>query len=66
ITAHRAQGMTMDRVLVDLSYCSGSESPYVMVSRSRSLAGLKVLRLFPFNTVKKSLSEDLRKEFARL
>ncbi|TFK58511.1 hypothetical protein BDN72DRAFT_782012 [Pluteus cervinus] len=66
ITAHRAQGMTMDRVIVDLSHCSGSESPYVMVSRTRSLQGLKILRPFAFNTIKKNLSEDLRKEFARL
>jgi hypothetical protein len=66
ITAHKAQGQTMKNVIVDLDGCSGTEQPYVMVSRSTSLDGLLILRDFDFSRIKKRQSEDLRKEFARL
>lgn len=66
VTAHKSQGQTMDRVVVDLAGCSGTEQPYVMVSRSSSLSGLVVLRDFDPGQITKRRSEDLRKEFARL
>ncbi|KAF5334229.1 hypothetical protein D9611_014313 [Ephemerocybe angulata] len=46
MTAHRAQGQTMENVIVDLQSCSSTESAYVMVSRATSLDGLFVLRHF--------------------
>ena len=55
----------MDRVMVDLAGCSGTEPPYLMVS-STSLQGLMVLREFDLNVIAKRRSEDLRKEFSRL
>ncbi|TFK65642.1 hypothetical protein BDN72DRAFT_745795, partial [Pluteus cervinus] len=66
MTVHRAQGMTMERVIVDLKNCTGSEAPYVMISRAKTLAGLKVLRLFEWRVITKRLSQDLREEFERV
>ena len=66
MTTHKAQGQTMGMVVVDLAGCSGTEQPYVMVSRSTSMQGLIILRDFDFSVISKRRSEDLRKEFARL
>ena len=66
ITAHKAQGQTMARVVVDLAGCAGTERPYVMVSRSTSLEGLMILRDFDYSKVTRRHSEDLRKELKRL
>lgn len=66
MTVHKAQGQTMARVIVDLAGCTGTEPPYVMVSRATSLKGLMVLREFDIRQIKKRRSEDLRKEFLRL
>lgn len=66
MTVHKAQGQTMERVIVDLAGCIGIESAYVMVSRATSLKGLMVLRDFDIQQIKKRRSEDLRKEFLRL
>jgi len=66
MTAHKAQGQTMNMVMVDLAGCSGTEQPYVMVSGSTSLQGLIVLREFDFSIIAKRRSEDLRKEFSHL
>ena len=66
ITVHKAQGQTMGKVVVDLAGCSGTEQPYVMVSRCTSLDGLVVLRDFDVNQITKRRSEDLRKEFSRI
>ena len=66
VTAHKAQGQTVDKVVVDLAGCSGTEQPYVMVLRSTSIEGLIILREFDFNQITKRYSEDLRKEFSRL
>lgn len=65
-TAHKAQGQTMDTVLVDLKACRGTESPYVMVSRVKSLSGLLILRPFDLSVIQKNPSEDYRKENKRL
>ena len=66
MTAHKAQGQTMEKVLVDLESCKGTESPYVMVSRVTSLEGLLILRPFKSSKIQCRLSEDTRKEFKRL
>lgn len=42
MTIHRAQGMTMDRVIVDLTSAFVMGQAYVALSRARSLEGLKV------------------------
>lgn len=34
MTAHKAQGKTLSHTVVDLRDCSGTESPYVMLSRT--------------------------------
>lgn len=65
-TAHKAQGQTMDTVLVDLKACRGTESPYVMVSRVKSLSGLLILRPFDLSVIQKNPSEDYCKENKRL
>ena len=43
MTAHKAQGQTLNKVIVDLESCRGTESPYVMVSHVTSLNGLLIL-----------------------
>lgn len=66
MTAHKAQGQTMDRAIVDLESCVGTESPYVMLSRVRSIEGLRILRPFHIAKIQYRLSEDARREFRRL
>ena len=66
VTVYKAQGQTMNQVIVDLSGCTGTEPPYVMVSRATSLDGLVVLRDFDARQITKRRSEDLRKEFTHL
>ncbi|KZO98155.1 hypothetical protein CALVIDRAFT_463614, partial [Calocera viscosa TUFC12733] len=66
ITAHKAQGATLDRVIVDLAGCKGTEAPYVMCSRARSLDGLLVLRAFSPARIQSRQSEETRREMWRL
>ncbi|KAF8990436.1 hypothetical protein BDQ17DRAFT_1255829 [Cyathus striatus] len=66
ITAHKSQGKTLPKAIVDLQNCRGSESPYVMLSRVKSLSGLLILRPFEFARICSRPSQDLRKEFQRL
>ncbi len=66
ITCHKAQGQTFDRVIVDLESCKGSEAPYVMLSRARSLESLLIFRPFKFSKITCRQSEDLRNENRRL
>ncbi|KAF9642413.1 hypothetical protein BDM02DRAFT_3105726, partial [Thelephora ganbajun] len=65
-TAHKAQGQTMNKVIVDLSSCVGTEAAYVMVSRCTHLDGLLVLRPFPISKITVRRSQDAREEFHRL
>ncbi|KAJ7751381.1 hypothetical protein B0H16DRAFT_1318188 [Mycena metata] len=66
ITAHKAQGKTLDACVVNFTGCRGSESPYVMVSRATSLEGLVILTPFPKDKICCRQNEDLRLEFRRL
>ena len=56
----------MNKVVIDLAGCSGTEQPYVMASRSASLDSLIILRDFNFAQITKRRSEDLRNEFSHL
>ena len=66
LTAHKAQGQTFDRVVVDLESCSGTESPYVMLSRATSLQSVIILRPFSKKKIRCRSSQDVRNEFQRL
>jgi hypothetical protein len=66
MTTHKAQGKTMKRAIVDVQSCRGTEAPYVMLSRVKSLAGLLILRPFDQKKIQCRQSEDLRKELQRL
>jgi hypothetical protein len=66
MTAHRAQGQTLNNVIVDLQSCRGTEAPYVMISHAHSLDGLLILRPFDHRKICCCQSEDARKENQRL
>ena len=66
LTAHKAQGQTMERAIVNLESCRGTESPYVMLSRVKSLEGLQILRPFKIARIQCHQSEDKRREIRRL
>ncbi|TDL19354.1 hypothetical protein BD410DRAFT_727336 [Rickenella mellea] len=66
LTDYKAQGKTMQRVIVDLESCRGSQSPYVMLSRATSLDGLLILRPFRRSRICCRVSDDLRVENQRL
>ena len=62
MTAHRAQGQTLENVIIDLQSCKGTEAPYVMASCARSLDGLLILRPFDRRKICCRESEDTCKE----
>ncbi|KAI0038040.1 hypothetical protein FA95DRAFT_1478114, partial [Auriscalpium vulgare] len=66
LTAHKAQGQTLSHAVVDLHDCRGTESPYVMISRVKSLEGLLILRPFARKKIMCRQSQDSRLEFRRL
>ncbi|KAJ6546323.1 hypothetical protein B0H10DRAFT_1852422 [Mycena sp. CBHHK59/15] len=66
MTAHKAQGKTMDFVIMDLESTSGTEAPYVMLSRATSLAGVYILRPFKQKVIQRHPSQDVREEFRRI
>ncbi|KAJ7070330.1 hypothetical protein B0H15DRAFT_746600, partial [Mycena belliarum] len=66
MTAHKAQGKTMDAIIVDLESTHGTESPYVMISRATSLAGVFILRPFRKKVLQCHPNQDVRSEFKRL
>lgn len=65
VTAHKSQGLSLDNVIIDLESCSGSESPYVMISRVKSLQGLMVLCLFQQTKICCNLQQDVQDELKR-
>ncbi|KAJ7476625.1 hypothetical protein FB451DRAFT_1460875 [Mycena latifolia] len=66
MTAHKAQGRTLDHCIVNLTGCRGTESPYVMLSRATSLEGLVILTPFSKDRICSRRSEEARVEFRRL
>ncbi|KAI0272217.1 hypothetical protein BGY98DRAFT_889623, partial [Russula aff. rugulosa BPL654] len=48
---HKSQGQTMDKAVVDLAACHGTETPYVMLSRVRRLDDLLILCPFPIRKI---------------
>ncbi|KAJ7674296.1 hypothetical protein B0H17DRAFT_901549, partial [Mycena rosella] len=66
MTAHKAQGRTMEAIIVDLESTRGTESPYVMISRTTSLAGVFILCPFRQKVIQCHPSQDVRSEFKRL
>ncbi|KAJ3720540.1 hypothetical protein C8R42DRAFT_561204, partial [Lentinula raphanica] len=66
MTAHKAQGATYEHAILDLESCSGTEKPYVMVSRVKSLDGLVILRPFARSKIMCRQSQDVRTELKRL
>ena len=66
MTAHRSQGQTLPRAIVDYQSCKGTEAPYVMTSRVRSLNDLLILRPFEHKKICCHASEDYRVEQRRL
>lgn len=65
-TAHKSQGQTYEKVVVDLASCRGSAAPYVMLSRVKSLEGLCILRDFAIDKIRCHMNEDCRREMKRL
>ena len=63
MTAHKSQGQTMDKAIIDLANCHGTMAPYVMVSR---LDDLLILRPFPMAKITCRMSEDTRREQKRI
>jgi hypothetical protein len=66
MTEYKAQGRTLNNVIIDLAGCSGSQAPYVMASRATCLSGLYILRPFDIKKIRCRPSEDLRLETLRL
>ena len=66
MTAHKAQGQTLDCVIIDLESCKGTEAPYVMVSQVTSLQGLLILRPFQKKKIQSHQSEDVRQELKQI
>ncbi|KAJ7793639.1 hypothetical protein B0H14DRAFT_2393262 [Mycena olivaceomarginata] len=65
-TDYKAQGKSLQRVIVDLNGAGSLQSLYVMISRATSLQSLAVLRKFKSATLYSRLGQDFRDEFARL
>lgn len=66
MTDYKAQGRTLEKVIIDLDSCGSLQSAYVMVSRAKSLEGLLILRAFPMSKIRGRLNQDLRIETRRL
>ena len=71
ITAHAAQGATIEPCIIDLTDVSGSTtidhaSNYVLLSRVTALKNLLILREFDLNVMKPTFKTDMWKEWQRL
>ncbi|KAL6307302.1 hypothetical protein BKA93DRAFT_713336, partial [Sparassis latifolia] len=62
MTAHKAQGQSLKKVIIDLQSCRGTEAPYVIISRATSLDGLLILRPFTREKITCHHSEESRLE----
>uniref|UniRef100_A0A6B2KZ88 ATP-dependent DNA helicase n=1 Tax=Arcella intermedia TaxID=1963864 RepID=A0A6B2KZ88_9EUKA len=60
VTVHKSQGLTIDKLIVDLTECFDPGQAYVSLSRARSLKGLKVKG---FNSKKVITSEIVKNYF---
>ena len=65
ITAYKSQSLSLDHIVIDLQSCSGSEAPYVMASRVKSLDGLMILRPFHQSKICCLLQQDVHDELKR-
>ncbi|KAJ6521747.1 hypothetical protein B0H10DRAFT_1865144 [Mycena sp. CBHHK59/15] len=65
MTAHKSQGKTLTHTIINLQDCSGTESPYVMISRVTSLDGLLILKGFSKAKISCRQSEECRDEARR-
>jgi len=63
MSIHKSQGMTLDKVVVDLSRSFEEGQEYVALSRARDLKGLKVEGLGPGSDGNPEVREFLEKEF---
>jgi ATP-dependent DNA helicase PIF1 len=59
LTIHKAQGMTLDKAIVDLSHCFASGMSYVALSRVKTLEGLKV-HGFKANGIKHEVDDKVK------
>lgn len=66
VTAHKAQGLTLKKAIIDLANCQGPESPYVMLSRVRALEDVLILREFDHRKISCGVQDHIRKELARI
>ncbi|KAJ7094146.1 hypothetical protein C8R44DRAFT_645632 [Mycena epipterygia] len=66
MTAHKAQGKTLDYCVVNLTGCRGTEAPYVMLSRATCLEGIVILTPFAKEKICCRQSKDARAEAKRL
>jgi len=60
LTIHKCQGLTIDKVEIDLSSCFDCGQAYVALSRARSLKGLRVIG---FSAAKVRVSETVKDYF---
>ncbi|KAF8338562.1 hypothetical protein F5887DRAFT_833925, partial [Amanita rubescens] len=66
MTAHKSQGQTLNKAIIDLKDCRGTEAPYVMLSCIRRLDDLLILRHFPFAKIRCHPSQDTRRNQTRI
>ena len=64
--AHKSQGQTINKVIIDLASCHGMEAPYIMVLRVRRLDNLFILCPFPIEKIRCRMSEDSQRELAHI
>ncbi|KAG2045329.1 hypothetical protein BDR03DRAFT_808779, partial [Suillus americanus] len=64
ITAHKSQGQTLEKVIVDLGskWCRGAKKLYMMVSRVTSLQSLFILHPFNYSKICSHPSQDICRE----
>lgn len=65
-TDYKAQGRSLDTVIVDLASTTKPQGRYVMLSRVKSLEGLAVLRPFSSECFSRPLQKYIRDELKRV